>query len=815
LLDESGAIDRLRFPHFAALADEADFFRNATTVAETTSFAVPAIATGLYPAWQQPPTTAAYPQNLFTLLAESHDLNVFEPLTKLCPRDLCVAGPAEVPRAERLAGVLSDLFPIYLHVVLPEDWTRGLPDVTSTWRDFARRDPGDPKAWYQQLRSRRDDMHWVFSEFIARVVNRGRPALHFLHANIPHGPYKYLPSGVEYRTAPIHPNTRKHGGEALDLEWAETQALQRHLLQVGYADTMWGALRERLEREGLWDDALVVVTADHGVSFTPGVPSRQLGSEALNAADLMLVPLFVKRPGQHAGSVSDRNVETVDILPTIVDVLDGRLPKPVNGRSLLDADAPPRTRKVVYRSQVRGPRDRRERGILGPELPDRFDTVARIGELFGRQTGVSGLYDVGPHRELIGRSVASLPLGEALPFAVRVAGRADYDEIDTSSGYLPALVAGKLSGTDVPASGLNLAVAVNGSIRAVTRTFEHTERSARFVAMVPEAAFRDHRNDVEVFVVREQARGLSLRPTQVRPTTTYAVAKAHDGTLAALLSSEGRLVPVVEDAVRGQVKRKGDTFAGGVLDVRRERLAEAVLMFDDGRFLTAHPLRAGEVETLATEDLANGEGHTTQVSIPQFEFSVSGLAAVPEDDRDASLRFVGISEDAASELSYGINFRLRGAWPQSGVELALEEREGREGIAASTGQWILLEGTGILGRVEAAEVEGAGIALSGWTANALRDSAAPAALVFVEGRFVRTVEIDRPCPAEAVTLVSPNLERCGFETLLPAELLDGASPRAIRILVPTATGRAAELDRSRIGKRAQRARSEAQPSEVD
>jgi len=273
--------------------------------------------------------------------------------------------------------------------------------------------------------------------------------------------------------------------------------------------------------------------------------------------------------------------------------------------------------------------------------------------------------------------------------------------------------------------------------------------------------------------------------------------------------------------VRGQVARKGDTFAGGALDARREQLAETVLMFEDGRFRTAYPLRAGEVETVAIEDFPNGKQHTVRVSIPQFEFSVPGLAPASESGRDARLRFVGISEDAASELSYGINFSLRGAWPQPGVELALEERGGREGIAASSGQWILLGGTGIRGRVEIAEIAHGrevgetGIALSGWAANAVRGSAAPAALVFVAGRFVGTVEIDRPCPAEAVTLVSPDLERCGFATLLPTALLDGPSPSAIRILVPTATGAAAELDRSRTGKPAQRARSEAKPSEVD
>ena len=218
-------------------------------------------------------------------------------------------------------------------------------------------------------------------------------------------------------------------------------------------------------------------------------------------------------------------------------------------------------------------------------------------------------------------------------------------------------------------------------------------------------------------------------------------------------------------------------------------------MFEDGSFRTAHPLREGAVEILAIETLANGKENAVRVSIPQFEFSVPGLAPASEGGRDAHLRFVGISEDAASELSYSINFRLRGAWPQPGVELALEEREGREGIAASTGQWILLGGMGIRGRVEVVEVEGEGIALSGWAANALRGGAPPAALVFVGGRFVRTVEIDRPCPAEAVTLVSPDLEGCGFETLIPTELLDSALPQAIRIFVPTKTGAAAELDR--------------------
>ena len=91
LLNESGRIDAGRHPHFAALADESHWFRNATTVAEETTFALPAILTGVYPRWKLLPLARNYPQSLFTLLAGSHELHVVEPVTQLCPVALCAA----------------------------------------------------------------------------------------------------------------------------------------------------------------------------------------------------------------------------------------------------------------------------------------------------------------------------------------------------------------------------------------------------------------------------------------------------------------------------------------------------------------------------------------------------------------------------------------------------------------------------------------------------------------------------------------------------------------------------------------------------
>ena len=131
-------IDPALYPHFAALADGSTWFRNASAVAEYTSFALPAILTGNYPELGRLPVAADFPENLFTLLGSRYRLHVQEPLTELCPEAFCP--PRRAPPAARLAAILSDLVAVYLAVVLPDDLAARLPPVTQGWRDFTARD---------------------------------------------------------------------------------------------------------------------------------------------------------------------------------------------------------------------------------------------------------------------------------------------------------------------------------------------------------------------------------------------------------------------------------------------------------------------------------------------------------------------------------------------------------------------------------------------------------------------------------------------------------------------------------------------------
>ena len=105
--------------------------------------------------------------------------------------------------------------------------------------------------------------------------------------------------------------------------WLVGQGYQRHILQTQYADTVVGSVIDRLREEGVYDEALVMVVADHGITIGPGVENQRLITED-TIGTIAAVPMFVKYPtgqaGVEPGTIDDVRAETVDILPTIGDV---------------------------------------------------------------------------------------------------------------------------------------------------------------------------------------------------------------------------------------------------------------------------------------------------------------------------------------------------------------------------------------------------------------------------------------------------------------------------------------------------------------
>ncbi|HWM11641.1 MAG TPA: sulfatase-like hydrolase/transferase, partial [Solirubrobacteraceae bacterium] len=319
LMDERDRVDARRYPAFAELAAESTWYREATTVAGRTTEAIPALLTGRRPREGDLPTAADHPGSLFTLLSRSHRLEVVEPITDVCPRDLCAESRPAM--TSRLGSLASDLRVVSAHLLLPDDLRGGLPPIDRDWQGFAGEGRVGPGATAEQRKAfidevfRRlgdDDPPARFERMLRAVDRRGsRPPLLFLHTSLPHVPWRYLPDGREYSA----PTAGLVEGAWTGPQWQADQAYQRHLLQAQYADRLLGRLLDRIRAAGWYDRALVVVTADHGVAFRAG--DRRRTPTPTNLHDVANMPLFVKVPGQVDGEVVDGAVRTIDVLPTI------------------------------------------------------------------------------------------------------------------------------------------------------------------------------------------------------------------------------------------------------------------------------------------------------------------------------------------------------------------------------------------------------------------------------------------------------------------------------------------------------------------
>jgi Sulfatase len=496
LQQADGGIDAKRFPNFARLAASSTWYRNTTTVSASTTVAVPAILSGQKPKRGALPIFRDHPNNLFTLLGERYRMVVHESQTRLCPQRLCKQKTAAA--GSRLSSLYSDVRVVYLHLVAPPELEQRLPVIDESWGNFGSGtieeeeapavtdSTGPPKVDLDTfyLSRVRDFRHFVAS---FRKPGNGPPTLYFLHDLLPHTPWLYFPDGRARAVSSA--NAPGRNGELWFNGQLATQAWQRHLLQVGYTDKLLGTFVARLRKVGLWDKALVIVTPDHGISFRGGDLRRRPTRK--NLAELGFTPLFVKYPGQSESRLVDsRHVTTLDILPTIADVLGIKVPWHVAGTSALKGGA---GSTVV---DVAGVRESYRAALV-----QRQASLAHELSLFGSGDWGARFSGTGAYRRLVGSSVSTLAVAPAPAASAHVdaVGSRLVRRFPRGSALVPSPLVGTLSGVSV---GQAVAVALNGRIAAVSVAYRNPGGGpVRFSALAGENAFRTGRNAVRVFVL--------------------------------------------------------------------------------------------------------------------------------------------------------------------------------------------------------------------------------------------------------------------------------------------------------------------------
>lgn len=142
-------------------------------------------------------------------------------------------------------------------------------------------------------------------------IKEGQPWFFWYGAREPHRPYEY---GAAQRVL----NKNVSDIDSVPAYWPDNEIVRidmlDYALEVEYADMHLGRMIESLEKRGLLDNTIIVVTSDHGMPF-PRVKAQQY--ENSNHVPMAVMwPKGIKKPGR---TVTDM-VSFIDFAPTLLEL---------------------------------------------------------------------------------------------------------------------------------------------------------------------------------------------------------------------------------------------------------------------------------------------------------------------------------------------------------------------------------------------------------------------------------------------------------------------------------------------------------------
>lgn len=647
ILNSDLEIDRGRFPHFAELATRATWYRYHTTNSDSTLVSIPNLLSGNLPFGRDRglPSHADYPNNLMALLQNQYKVSATEHGTRLCPDTVCARQPAY------LKLLFTDSLVILGQIWSPPSLAQHLPSTNNDWLGFL----GEEVLMTKELttiRAFQKTINWrtrvvQYQQFIDGITAEEK-RLYYFHSMFPHGSWRYLPDGrlmtadAGGQIVGIRPNdpalNYKHVWYASDA--ATRVSRQRHVLQVGFVDRMIGDLVTRLEELGIFDQSLIIITSDHGVSFKAGFSRRSIHGD--NLAEIAAVPLFIKYPGNQPNGISDLNAQAMDILPSILDALGAQGWDQFDGQSLLNTNRDEQIQKIIFSEKRRTDR------INFEAYKSKLRQTAQTLTLEFGQNDYSSLFRAGDRLGLVGTRVSDYLLSDQQAPGVSY----EYSDLlrnaHRDGSFTQCVVHGNFNSGYEHNPSQQLAISVNGVIQAVTEPFSFPGQKNAFQALVPADSFAAEVSEVRTWFVLESSDGLVLLEAPGEEMHSYVLSKQANAGWSIQLDDKEILVERGE--VPGWVnvipEQSPNTFlvGGWAADLAAQEPADKILVFINGKFYYAlSPDRNSE------RTAADFQMHGILRS--GFRFPVS----VPEgqDPLDTEVRIFALSRAGEiSELNY-------------------------------------------------------------------------------------------------------------------------------------------------------------------
>jgi hypothetical protein len=391
--------------------------------------------------------------------------------------------------------LLGDLAVVCVRGLLPEPMAdRWLPIDEGVWGGLLENLPllrhetrEEVRAWQDAALSdwQNKDIMKHSDGFLAELAKFPRNTFHFLHVMLPHHPFRHLPSGRIYDEpappeSPLDPAARRR---------LDQRIRHGHILQVALTDKILGEFIAELKRLALYEESLFIVVADHGISFDSKVHKRVVVPESFGA--IGFVPLFIKYPNQKEGNVDLRNVQVIDIAPTVLDVLNAAGPLRMDGVSLVDPEARfPESKFVMNRA------DQVFRIVQEEYLALRQLAFEDSIEFFDLTNPGSSLFYYGFDTRYLGSRAVELRDVE-IACVIDCPDVRNFASVDLLSGRVPAVLTGSIeySGHLRP-EGLILGISVNGIVRGLTKPYDSAGQ-VRFYVTLSDDYLEQGANEVQ------------------------------------------------------------------------------------------------------------------------------------------------------------------------------------------------------------------------------------------------------------------------------------------------------------------------------
>jgi hypothetical protein len=292
------ALDNDLVPNLAEFARSAGWFRQAVTPYAFTEYAIPALLTGreglgtFSEVFLKQQTT----EHLFSLATPTHEVYISGFYLPYCP-----AFRSYVRGCRSLSTGFSGYGALFRSW-----WDRAIPGEARFF-GFGRR--------LRDILAGGFDPSKTLTEALHLGQNFSVPTFTYIHVGLPHDPFMFRSNG-EVRLGEVGLTFRFKSMTQEQLFAVRSLYLE----QVAYTDRLFGLFLAQLRALKLYDESLIIVTSDHGISFAKAHPWRH--QQWIAVDEISRVPFLVKMPGQDSNWVDDRRVLNSGLYEIVEHVLE-------------------------------------------------------------------------------------------------------------------------------------------------------------------------------------------------------------------------------------------------------------------------------------------------------------------------------------------------------------------------------------------------------------------------------------------------------------------------------------------------------------